>query len=155
MAGVEEVNGDLFSHKGWAIAHGCNTMGAMGAGVAKLARQRHPAMYTQYRKHCNEGLFATGSSFIWQTGLDGDFPYQNVVNLGTQISTGADAKCTHIYEAFWRLSIHYSIIGQLETYHLGIPLIGCGIGGLKWDDVKATIEEALEKSNIQVTAYYL
>jgi hypothetical protein len=80
---IEFVRGDLFAnrYKAQALAHGCNCQGSMGAGVAKGFRDRHPAMYEEYRRRCKAEprRFNLGDAWLWKA--DGR---QWVFNLGTQ-----------------------------------------------------------------------
>lgn len=147
---INEVRGDLFTAEVDAIAHGCNTVGLMGSGIAKTFHERHPQMYSDYKRLCDLGIFATGSVFYYKV-KEGAYPYKAVLNLGTQELPGADAKTAHIAECFRRMLRHEA----MRTYHVAIPAIGCGIGGLHWSHVKQVIEQEIEGSDMQVTAYFL
>jgi hypothetical protein len=61
------VSGDLFADPSLdGLAHGCNCVGAMGAGIAMEFRRRYPEMYLQYKKHCDSGDFVPGTVFVCQ-----------------------------------------------------------------------------------------
>lgn len=150
---IEVVRGDLFDAEVDVIAHGCNTRGVMGAGIAAAFRHKFPAMYQQYRAFCQSGLFATGSVFkyeITNNPHEANQPFHAIFNLGTQEYPGPDAKISHIEECFERIRYYYNV-----PMVIGIPFIGCGIGSLNWDDVKLAIENVIEGSNLTVKAYYL
>ncbi len=47
--------GDLLKAKADILVNPVNTVGVMGAGVAKQFKQRFPEMYEDYRRACREG----------------------------------------------------------------------------------------------------
>jgi O-acetyl-ADP-ribose deacetylase (regulator of RNase III) len=55
-------DGDLLKSGEPVIAHGCNTHGVMGAGIAKQVAFMYPDAYQQYRKACHNRSFRVGSS---------------------------------------------------------------------------------------------
>lgn len=120
--------GDLFASGLPAIAHGVNCRGVMGAGIAVQFRQRWPVMYESYRKRCAKGAMIPGDIMTWQhaRGI--------VFNLVTQREPGPDAQPWMITAAVGRMIA--------EAYHdhgiigIGLPLIGCGIGGLTENDLR-------------------
>ena len=48
--------------KARALAHGCNCLGSMGAGIATGFRDRYPAMYAEYRRRVPMFIPVVGSS---------------------------------------------------------------------------------------------
>ncbi|KAJ5458662.1 hypothetical protein N7475_010050 [Penicillium sp. IBT 31633x] len=57
MSFIRESPGDLFdAPNGAALIHACNCQGAWGAGIAREFRNRYPAAYEIYRKHCLQYL---------------------------------------------------------------------------------------------------
>jgi O-acetyl-ADP-ribose deacetylase (regulator of RNase III) len=72
---IHYVAGDLFAneHGAQALAHGCNCIGSMGAGIAVGFRERYPDMYEEYRRRCKAQphLFNPGDCLLWkEVGLD-------------------------------------------------------------------------------------
>ena len=127
---LREAN--LFEVDTDAIAHGCNLAGRMGAGVAKQWRQKFPEAYTEYAARCASGHFKLGSYHgFMEAGYIG-------FNLGTQVFPGAHADASAIGQALASVS-HYIHEYQLPLKTIGIPRIGCGIGGLTWDKVEPMI----------------
>lgn len=118
--------GDLFASGLPAIAHGVNCRGVMGAGIAVQFRQRWPDMYESYRKRCLKGHLLPGEVMSWK-----DPGGTLVLNLATQHDPGACAQP-------WMIT---AAVGQAitEAYYfrhiteIGMPMIGCGIGGLTPD----------------------
>lgn len=162
MTDFELIQGDLFTAETDAIAHGCNTRGKMGAGIAGIFRQKFPLMFDYYKALCDERLFSIGSVLAWvEKGTDGlplagcpdllDYPFQCVYNLGTQVQGGANASPYAV-----RLSFDHMADRMWKNRHetVAIPLIGCGIGGLSWaTDVKPLVERLAQR--VEVKVYYL
>lgn len=130
-----EVTGDLFKLDLPAIGHGCNCHGVMGAGIAKEFKDRYPAMYQEYRVHCFSGRFSPGRMFPWKTG---DTSPAYVLNLATQDFPGPDAQYEFIWES---VNFALSYCNERGIPRLGIPRLGCGIGGLDWEEVKLTLQD--------------
>jgi O-acetyl-ADP-ribose deacetylase (regulator of RNase III) len=126
--------GDLFASGLAAIAHGVNCRGVMGAGIATQFRQRWPQMYESYRKRCLKGHLVPGDVMPWQH-KDGF-----VFNLATQDKPGADAKPWAITAAVGQMisDAHY-FYRDYGITEIGLPMIGCGIGGLCLNDLRRAL----------------
>jgi O-acetyl-ADP-ribose deacetylase (regulator of RNase III) len=132
---IDYKTGDLLQAEEVVIAHGCNTHGVMGAGVAKLVRQKYPLAYAAYREACLGNVFSLGSA-------QAIFPEQGriVYNLATQKAPGPDATSWGIFLAFANMG---EDMINLDQYVVAIPRIGAGIGGLQWEtQVVPAIQEA-------------
>jgi O-acetyl-ADP-ribose deacetylase (regulator of RNase III) len=131
---MRDVEGKLLSiaKRGEAIGHGCNCRGVMG-GLAGLVEKRWPAMAAEYRARCNDSTFTLGGVFPWLDEQTGVWIY----NLATQQEPGADARLDAIADSV-RAAISHARANAVSTIYL--PRMGAGIGGLKWDDVRDTLE---------------
>ena len=140
MRSIEYREGDLFEQTDLdALAHGCNTQGLMGAGIARTFRAEYPEMFQQYVVQCGAKRAKPGGLFLWKdpwasTKLRGAPKY--VFNLFTQEKPGRNAKLEYLYPAF---SDMYQAASWLGVKSIGLPEIGCGIGGLEWDDVEGIL----------------
>jgi O-acetyl-ADP-ribose deacetylase (regulator of RNase III) len=122
--------GDLFASGIPALAHGCNCRGAMGAGIAAGFKARWPDMYREYRKLCTYSRFQPGDTFRWNE------PDVIIWNLMTQLRPGSDARVSAIRKALDYMVADAQVLGITE---IGLPWIGCGIGGLTRDDVRPVL----------------
>src|SRR5262249_44069141 len=131
---VNEVEGDLLriAKRGEAIGHGCNCEGVMG-GLAAHVAQRWPALEADYQAACRAGTFTLGGVLPWLDEESGVWIY----NLATQQHPGADARLDAI-DASVRVAIEHA--RELVVRRIFLPRIGAGIGGLRWEDVRATLE---------------
>ena len=136
--------GDLLHSGEFVIAHGCNTQGLMGAGIAKQVRDQFPAAYSAYTAACRSKAFTVGTAQRVCVDPNGNRP--NVIyNLGTQQNPGRDATTWGIFLSFANM---FESMRRHDEHRsrVAIPRIGAGIGGLNWtDDVLPAINEAQER----------
>ena len=128
---IVERAGDLFTSECLALGHGVNTLGSMGAGIAVEFRRRWPAMYDAYRAECRSGRLQPGGIFVWQAAD------RLIVNLATQRGVGRGAARLEWVRQAARATAQLSVAG------LALPRIGAGLGGLRWADVRAILDEEL------------
>lgn len=143
---VIDIQGDLFEalNPGDSLAHGANCMGFMGAGVAKPIHDRYPVNYGVYRYLCINGFFTLGDCL--EVG-EGD---HTVYNLATQHFPGPHANLGAIGLAVKNMAIQTAArqVDLVKTVRLG-----CGIGGLDWDEqVKPMLDEL--DSDLTLEVYY-
>lgn len=144
---LTEITGDLFSYTGEAIGHGVNTMGVMGAGIAKQFSDRWPEMYEAYRERCTSHQLIPGGFFAWES------PDKTlIINLATQQKPGKEAQPFWIKASLMKAAI--VLQSHFDIHELAIPRLGCGIGGLKWSFIKPMIE-GMEPYDFSVVVYSL
>jgi O-acetyl-ADP-ribose deacetylase (regulator of RNase III) len=148
--------GDLFASGLPALAHGVNCRGVMGAGIAVAFRQRWPEMYESYRKRCTKpgeinqgGAMFPGDVMPW---LQRGSPV--VFNLATQDQPGANAQQWMITAAAGRMISMARY--DFRITEIGLPLIGCGIGGLDPDGTELAAALApYENAPVNLTVFRL
>lgn len=146
MGSYKEIKGDLLDlfDKGefTTIMHGANCRKTMGAGIAYQIAKRYPdAYYADKYFELPEGLWRLGKYSCSDEG--------SIINLYTQDLPGPNASLEAI-----RLSLRLVVDDILFKNDLiGLPLIGCGIGGLKWEDVKPIIQEELKDFDVTVVIW--
>lgn len=126
---IEYRDGDLFTSGLPALAHGCNTKGKMGSGIAVQFRQLYPLMYEEYAQMCKDGDLGLGDVFIWKAN-------PVIFNLMTQENPGPNASVEAINRCVTTMLMDGMRLGITE---IGMPRIGAGIGGLKWSQVEEQI----------------
>ena len=137
-ANVEHAVGNLFTHPGIdALAQGVNCQGAMGAGIATKFREMDEDMYQDYRDLCSRSGLPLGGLHTWRMA-DGRWIY----NLASQFNLGKDARYPAI-AASLTLALEHAV--EHDVTSIGLPRIGCGIGGLDWVGVRQVIEDVAER----------
>lgn len=145
---LKYVKGDLFSATEGYIVHGCNCQGVMGSGVALAIKNKYPSAYLDYLEYCSD-LGNTLLGTIQYTQVTKNL---TVANAFTQVYYGKDGKQYASYEAID--SVFTILAGKVYTNTpIHMPKIGCGLGGLKWEEVYKYLEYRL--NNHDVTIYEL
>ncbi len=137
--------GDLFDSTADALAHGCNTEGRMGAGIAREFRRRWPSMYDDYARRCRQGAFPLGSGYLYANS-----PGPHVVNLATQTLGGATLPS--VDAAFGWLA---SAWRDLRVRRVAMPRIGAGLGRLDWAEVRKLLEKHFAGLELEVEVWTL
>lgn len=136
---TREVKGDLLAlfQQGHydIIAHGCNCKGIMGAGIAKTIGILYPEVKRADWRLAHSKITPWPGSFL-------PVPVEHgiIVNLYTQEYPGRDATNHAVYHSLRRMKQWVDNLQFEDAIRIGLPHIGCGIGGLQWDDVKEMIE---------------
>lgn len=126
------------------VAHGVNCQGKMASGVAKEIRATWPIAYEAYMKN-PKGATMLGTCQM--VAIDGQESLW-VANCYTQqfygYGGGKYADADSVERALENAAMYADIYG-LPLY---MPRIGCGLGGLDWDDdVVPALERINEKYN--------
>lgn len=149
------------------IAHGCNCMCQMGAGIApqmaaSFGCNKYPLEHKDYQGDINklgqidyvQGLVLADKRFVryWQEhmiALQGSHRL-TVVNAYTQYRWNAKGKPLD-YEALtlcMRKMNH-----EFEGSHIGLPQIGAGLAGGNWATIKSIIQTELKDCDVTVVIY--
>ena len=139
-----EKHGNLFDTDARYIGHGVNTVGLMGAGIAKQFKYRYPQNYDTSKGMCENGLLTPGH-FLVTMNNEGTDDWRLVVNFASQGQPGPNATYKLLLTSLLAFSSKASREERLNLYgnRVAIPEIGCGIGGLEWEGAR-TIIEAVE-----------
>lgn len=127
------------------IIHGCNCFHTMKAGIAKQISKKYPqVLYTDMlkTKHGDIEKLSNWSAVDTQKGT--------VINLYTQFKPGPNFDVNAFLLGIKKLKHRFIKRPELR---IGIPKIGCGIGGYSWDKLEKYIIEILGDLNITVVEY--
>lgn len=137
------IEGDLFAlvkenDGGNVIIHGCNCMGAFAAGVAGLVARHYPDALDAYTKAWMKNELVAGTAqYVF---IDNDL----IINAMTQVYPGAHAKLELIESAFDKIIVCLKLLAErslIQYEKVWLPAIGCGIGGLAFDQVYPLFEK--------------
>ena len=62
---VKFISGDLFLSKAHTFAHGVNTKGRMGAGIAVDFKKLSKTMFNEYLRKCRSGELQPGGYHLY------------------------------------------------------------------------------------------
>jgi len=146
---VDLKKGDILKEETEAVVNTVNTKGVMGKGIALQFKECFPENYKQYKKACDEGKVETGKMFVTETGLLLNPRY--VINFPTKEHWKNPSKMEYIHEGLKDL---VRVIQDKNISSISIPPLGCGNGGLDWNEVRPAIEKALSDiSNLQIVLF--
>lgn len=148
---LREVIGDILESRAEAIAHGIAPDDDFHQGLALSLRERWPAMYRDFRHYCRVSSPKPGDAWAWK-GAGGHW----IISLFTQeppLHSGGrpgKASISHVAHSLKALSRELKDKGIKSV---ALPRLATGVGGLEWDDVKAEIDKAFGKVDIDVYVY--
>lgn len=139
--------GSLFDTETKTIGHGVNCAGVMGAGIAKPIKEMFPNNYANYKAACQGGFLVPGDTLVV---VEND---TTIFNMASQRRPGRDARYDWLFGAALDAAEKAVDMG-LDT--IAIPMIGCGIGGLKWVHVETillTVETIVNDSDYRTDKF--
>ena len=142
---IEFYMGDLFDAEVEALAHGCNTIDTMNAGISKNFKQRFPSMYKDYQKRCEYDIFLPGSAYLFKNPIK-----PHVINLATQKDSFAQIE--YVDSALKWLADSYK---DLKIYSVAMPKIASDLGKLKWNLVRNILDKHFKNSDLLVQIWSL
>ena len=147
---IEPTQGNLLAANAEALVNTVNTEGVMGKGIALQFRQAYPEMYRAYEKACKSGEVRLGEMHVFDLGGLADGP-RWIINFPTKGHWRARSNLTDVEKGLGDLT---EKIRQLGIRSLALPPLGCGNGGLDWNEVRPVIEKAFSKlPDVQVLLF--
>lgn len=109
----------------------------MGNGIALQFRQPYPENYQAYRTACEREEVQPGRMFVFRTGQLGN--PRHIVNFPTKRHWRGKSSLADI-EAGLAALVEWVRAERIRS--IALPPLGCGNGGLNWEDVRPRIEAA-------------
>lgn len=125
-----------------------NTVGAMGAGIAKEVRDKYPSIYKKYRLACKRDICTPRSLLTAKIG-DG----QQLLLFPTKIDWLHPAIPEMIIDGIDRLGRFHK---ELNIESIAFPQLGTGCGQIKYkvrEEMENTIREKLFAMDLDCTWY--
>lgn len=146
---IEYKRGNIFSSTAPYKVNPVNLRGVMGGGLAKVFRDLSPSMYKKYRESCLRGDFKIGDIQVLDMSQGSGTLY--AVNFPTKDHYNNPSELSYIEKGLQTFVQEYEEIG---ITHIAFPKLGCGLGGLSWEEVKLLMEHYLGNlPNIRVEIY--
>lgn len=147
-----EVKGDLFAepyYKGEdAYAHCISSDFALGAGIAKIFREKFP-IFVERKQEMIRKFPRAKLSGLFSVATDG----HTIVNLVTKKNYW-DKPTYDSMETSLR-SLRQYLMQRPHIKRVLMPRIGCGLDRLDWSRVRVMIENILENVDVEVKVFYL
>lgn len=133
--GIERGTGNLWTAEVDALVNPVNTVGVMGKGLALAFKEAFPENFVAYAQACKAGELAPGHLHIVQRLAAPRF----IVNFPTKRHWRNPSKFEFIREGLTDLVVR---VRELKIASIAIPALGCGNGGLDWNEVRPLIVTA-------------
>lgn len=148
------------------IVHGCNCQVSMAGGIAKQIAEEYPQavradkvadeLYGRDYRDLKLGKWSVAEVFKYGKSRSKS---KHIINLYTQIQPGAEFDINALKSGLMALNQAEGFRrgGMIKRFFvkkrvLGIPEIGCGIGGGDWNQVEKVIEDSLDQFKVVVVS---
>jgi O-acetyl-ADP-ribose deacetylase (regulator of RNase III) len=146
---IDICRGNMLKADAEAYVNTVNSVGVMGKGIALQFKKAFPDNYEAYRAAAKAGEVAPGRMFVYPTGRMVNPKF--IVNFPTKRHWKENSKMEYIRSGLLDL---VEQIRRLSIGSIAIPPLGCGMGGLSWQEVRPTIEKAFEElPDVRVLLY--
>lgn len=151
---LKEVKGnllDMFDEgKFDYIIHGCNCFSTLGEGKASgIAGQIGERYIEAKAADITSGRKGDWNKLGEHTLAETD--HGKIINLYTQYRPGRHFEYSALVSGLER--IQWLFDEKEEATRIGLPLIGCGIGGGDWNIIKQIIEDYLGDYDVTIVHY--
>lgn len=146
---IDCKKGNLLTADVEALVNTVNCVGVMGRGIALQFKQAFPDNFKAYERACRAEEVYPGSIFITEISRFTNPRY--VLNFPTKRHWKAKSKIEDIKSG---LDALIADIKRLKIQSIAVPPLGCGNGGLDWEEVRPLIEQAFSQvSDVNVWLY--
>lgn len=135
--------GSIFDCGADAVVVPVNCMGVAGKGVALEAKRRWPDWFKRYNRRCLTAKMMPGDIFVSEFDVD---PPRYIIAAATKGHWRAKSTMLGVAQCIahlraWALKVQPNV--------LAIPALGCGLGGLDWNDVRENAKRCFDMSQFQ------
>jgi len=134
---IELRQGDILQADVEALVNTVNCVGIMGRGIALQFRNEFPENYLAYKAVCDRGELRPGKMLVVNLNRLQNPRY--IVNFPTKRHWKGKSRIEDIQVGL------ESLVEEVRRRRIGslaVPPLGCGLGGLRWDQVRPLIERA-------------
>jgi O-acetyl-ADP-ribose deacetylase (regulator of RNase III) len=136
---IELRRGDILDADTEALVNTVNCVGIMGRGIALQFRKAFPENYRIYQNACNRGEVRPGRMLVFQTGRLTNPQY--VINFPTKRHWKGKSRVEDIKAGLKAL---VEEVRSRKIRSIAVPPLGCGLGGLEWNEVHPLIQSAFQ-----------
>lgn len=129
------IKDDLLESKAHALVNPVNTVGVMGKGLALEFKKQYPKNYSWYKELCDDKSIFVGKVYGF---------YENnklIINFPTKEHWKNPSKLEWIEKGLLDLK---DFILKCNVKSIAIPALGCGNGGLDWNEILPRITDTFK-----------
>jgi O-acetyl-ADP-ribose deacetylase (regulator of RNase III) len=134
---IELTRGDILKVDVEALVNTVNCVGFMGRGIALQFKHSFPENFRVYEAACKREEVRPGRMLVVETGQLTNPRY--IVNFPTKRHWRAKSRLSDIEAGLEALVAE---VKRRSIRSIAVPPLGCGLGGLDWQDVRPRIERA-------------
>lgn len=130
---------DLFRSGADVLVNTVNCVGVMGGGLAATFKDRFPSMFEDYRLSCLRGEVTPGKMHVWYSTAP-----ISIVNFPTKKHWRDPSELEWITTGLVDLVaiLRNQAVAPWPVISVAVPMLGCGLGGLVWDEVGPEVVRA-------------
>ena len=141
---IRYTTGNIFESDADCIFNTVNCEGYMGKGIAYQFKLRFPENNENYERICRIGGLRPGMVIPYTENG------KTIINFPTKDKWRNPSKMQYIADG---LDAFVRLLPELAVRKAAIPPLGCGNGGLEWNEVKSLIEQKLRDCDIEIELY--
>ena len=148
---IDYRTGDLLDADAEALVNTVNCVGVMGKGVALQFKKRFPDNFKRYSRACKREKVQPGHMFVFDTGRPDSKP-KYIINFPTKRHWRAKSRVDDVEDGLADLADQ---IRKRKIRSIAMPALGCGHGGLEWEEVRSLIERELGdlSADVQIAVF--
>lgn len=129
------VIGDILKSSSDCIVNTVNCEGYMGKGIAYQFKLKFPENNESYKNACRNKSLTIGKLHCYVENN------KTIINFPTKDKWRQKSKYEYIEKGMVEL---VNLLPKLDIHSIAIPPLGCGNGGLLWENVKKIILDSLK-----------
>jgi len=145
---IRYTTGNLLESGAEALVNTVNTVGIMGKGIALMFKEAFTDNFAAYADACKEGRVQIGKMFL--TERRSVLGPRWIINFPTKKDWRTKTKLEWVRDGLDDL---HEVLRKHGIKSVALPPLGCGNGGLRWEDVKPIIEEKLSDLDVEILVY--
>ena len=138
---IELEQGDILRADAEALVNTVNCVGVMGRGIALQFKKAFPENFKAYRVACDRKELRPGKMFVYDLRSLENVNPRYIVNFPTKRHWKGKSRMEDIEAGLEAL---VQEVRRLGIHSIAVPPLGCGLGGLDWNEVRLLIEQAFE-----------
>jgi O-acetyl-ADP-ribose deacetylase (regulator of RNase III) len=143
------AQGNMLDAKVEALVNTVNTVGVMGKGIALMFKEAFPDNYLSYEAACKADKVKVGHIFVFER--HDMFGPKWIINFPTKKHWRNPTKLEWVVEGLNDLR---TFIAEKGIKSIALPPLGCGNGGLDWQDVRKAIQDTLAgMEDVEIVVY--
>lgn len=146
---IQLTRGDILKADVEALVNTVNCVGVMGRGIALQFKKAFPGNFKAYKSTCKKKQLYPGKMLVYS--LDRFENPKYIINFPTKKHWRGKSKIKDIQAGLEALTEE---VQKRNIRSIAIPPLGCGLGGLDWNQVMPLIKDAFENmSDVKVLVY--